>query len=83
MVVKRGGCSFLQKAQEAHRRQARAVIIVNNEDRLERWDLVFQYDESISEYEMNLTNEPLIKIGMSCVALLLGLGSKRILLKVR
>lgn len=35
LVVKRGGCSFLQKAQEAHRRQARAIIIVNNEDRLE------------------------------------------------
>lgn len=35
LVVKRGGCSFLHKAHEAHRRQARALIIVNNEDRLE------------------------------------------------
>jgi hypothetical protein len=49
LVVRRGNCTFLEKAVEADRQHARAVIIVNNEDRVESPSSGLGIDANVSE----------------------------------
>jgi hypothetical protein len=49
LVVRRGNCTFLEKAMEADRQRARALVIVNIEDRIESPSSGLGIEPGISE----------------------------------
>jgi hypothetical protein len=53
LVVKRGGCTFLDKALAAHRAGAVSLIIVNYEDRVDNVASGYGIDKTVTEQSLN------------------------------